>query len=97
MAEFTTLTTGVGASTGPCCQVDSQGTVQNSWFPDAVPTFVRFILANQCRWHSSNSPGSGSHASGALRRSGMPPLGAPGANVKKKSDLTLSLKLISIN
>eukprot|EP00971_Amphidinium_carterae_P210111 4168309-Amphidinium_carterae.2 len=89
---------GLSASIGSFHQADLCGTSWTSWFSDAVPTFVNFILANQCRWHSLNcAPGSGSHAAGVLRRSGMPPLGVTGAGVKKKSDLTLGLKLVSIN
>eukprot|EP00971_Amphidinium_carterae_P190218 3775626-Amphidinium_carterae.1 len=60
----------------------------------ALPAFVSFVLSNQCRWHSLGSPlGSGSHAGGGLCKSGMPPLGAVGGNVKRKSDLSLGLKL----
>eukprot|EP00971_Amphidinium_carterae_P027229 536332-Amphidinium_carterae.1 len=64
----------------------------------ALPTFVAFVQANRA-WR--NFVGIEQQDSSGARQpavsSGMPPLGCRGSLVKRKRDLMLSLKLVTIN
>eukprot|EP00971_Amphidinium_carterae_P089072 1762831-Amphidinium_carterae.3 len=64
----------------------------------AVPTFVNFV-SKQCDLHSwfGSSCSSGLHAADGRQHSSMPPVSCTGSNVKAKRDLSIGLKVITLN